>query len=134
MAFTYVFDPVDRVVRATADGIIRLDDIAAYLQALVDAGLIGMPQLIDTRTARHELTTADTHRLVALVKTVKAPVERTVRTALVVTAPADYGMARMYGSLAEEADPGFAVFRDLAEAEAWVRAGPDAPPTSGPGR
>lgn len=30
-------------------------------------------------------------------------------------------MARMYGALAQKVDPDFTVFRDLAEAEAWLQ-------------
>jgi len=42
------------------------------------------------------------------------------RTALVVSTPMDFGMARMYGALAQKVHPDFSVFRDLAEAEAWL--------------
>jgi len=40
-------------------------------------------------------------------------------TALVVSTPVDFGMARMYGALAQKVDPDFSVSRDLGEAEAW---------------
>lgn len=43
------------------------------------------------------------------------------RTALVVSTPVDFGMARMYGALARKVDPDFAAFRDLGEAEAWLQ-------------
>jgi len=43
------------------------------------------------------------------------------RTALVVSTPVDFGTARMHGALAQKVDPDFAVFRDLGEAEAWLR-------------
>ena len=43
------------------------------------------------------------------------------RTALVVSTPVDFGMARMYGALAQKVDPDFSVFRDLGEAEAWLQ-------------
>ena len=83
------------------------------------AGLAHLPQLIDAREAQHELSVADMRRLVDLVE--KAPGGASPRrTALVVTNMVDYGMARMYGALAAETDPGFAVFQDLAEAEAWL--------------
>ncbi len=45
------------------------------------------------------------------------------RSALVVSTPVDFGMARMYGTLAQKVDPDFAVFRDLGEAEAWRQGG-----------
>ena len=43
------------------------------------------------------------------------------RTALVVSTPVHFGMARLYGTLAQKVDPDFAVFRDLGEAEVWLR-------------
>jgi len=118
MPFTYAFDPEARLVRTTARGVIRFDDLASHVQALAAAGLARIPQLIDARQAQHELSSSDMRRLVGLVATLRTPGEHKGRTALVVTRAADYGMARMYGTLAEESDPGFAVFHDLAEAEA----------------
>ena len=43
------------------------------------------------------------------------------RVALVVSTPVHFGMARVYGALAQKVDPDFAVFRDLGEAEVWLR-------------
>jgi hypothetical protein len=117
--FTYVFDPVARVVRVSARGVIRIDDLASHLQSLVDAGLAHVPQLIDAREAQHDLSVADMRRLVQLVQKVPSGASPR-RTALVVASMVDYGMARMYGTLATETDPGFAVFQDPAEAEAWL--------------
>jgi hypothetical protein len=117
--FTYVLDPATRVVRTTARGLIRLEDLASHLQSLVEAGLAHAPQLIDAREAQHELSGADMHRLVELVGKVPGEASKR-RTALVVASMVDYGMARMYSALAADSDPGFAVFQDLAEAEAWL--------------
>ena|SRR2546427_1831640 len=119
MPFTYVVDSVAGVVRTSGHGVIRIDDLANHLQSLVEAGLVHVPQLIDAREAQHELAVEDMRRLVALVE--KMPTGGSPRrTALVVTSMVDYGMARMYGALAAETDPGFAVFQNLAEAEAWL--------------
>lgn len=120
MPFTYVFDPAARIVRTLGHGLIRFDDIAAHLQALVDAGLAHVPQLIDSRAAEHDLSMSDMRRLAELVGKVPAAEGAPRRTALVVTIMVDYGMARMYGGLSAETDSGFAVFQDLAEAEAWL--------------
>ena len=43
------------------------------------------------------------------------------RIALVVSTPVHSGMACVYGVLAQKVDPDFAVFRDLGEAEVWLR-------------
>jgi hypothetical protein len=122
--FTFAFDPAARIVRTTAHGLIRFDDLATHVRALVEAGLAGVPKLIDARHAQHDLSPSDIRRFVDLVTDSRAPDELRVRTALVLTTSVDDGMARMYGPLAEKADPGFAVFRDLAEGEAWLHAAP----------
>ena len=94
MPFAYVFDPAARIVRASGRGVIRIEDLATYLQALVGAGLAHLPQLIDAREAQHELSVADMRRLVDLVEKVPGGASPR-RTALVVTSMVDYGMARM---------------------------------------
>ena len=123
MPFTYMFDRAADIVRTTAHGLVRFDDLAAHLQALVDAGLARAPQLIDARDAQHDLPASDIRRLVELVSYLQAVHGFSHRTALVVSTAVDFGMARMYGALAQKVDPDFAVFRDLTAAEAWLQRG-----------
>jgi hypothetical protein len=78
-------------------------------------------RLIDARDAQHDLSTSDIRRLVELVSHLQAAYGFSRRTALVVSTPMDFGMARMYGALAQKVDPDFSVFRDLGEAEAWLQ-------------
>ncbi len=120
MPFTYELDRTAGVVRTTAHGVIRFDDIASNVRALLDAGLARMPQLIDARHAEHDLSADDMRRVAELVRGLHAPTGVSRRTALVVATLVDYGMGRMYGSLAQKVQPDFAVFRDLGEAEAWL--------------
>ncbi len=110
MPFTHVSDAATHIVRATAHGLIRFDDLAAHLQALMDAGVARVPQLIDARDAEHDLPASDIRRLVELVSDLRATHGFGNRTALVVSTPVDFGMARVY-----------AVFHDLGEAEVWLR-------------
>jgi hypothetical protein len=121
MPFTYVFDAATNIVRTSAQGLVRFDDLAAHLQALMDAGVARVPQLIDARDAQHDLSASDIRRLVELVSHLQAAYGFSRRTALVVSTPMDFGMARMYGALAQKVDPDFSVFRDLGEAEAWLQ-------------
>ena len=116
-----MFDPARGVIRTTAHGIVRFDDLAAHLQALIDGGVARVPQLIDSRDAEHDLSPSDIRRLVELVGHLQAAHGLSHRTALVVSTPMNFGMARMYGALAHNVDPDFSVFRDLGEAEAWLR-------------
>jgi hypothetical protein len=60
-------------------------------------------------------------RLVELVGHLQVAHGLSHRTALVVSTPMDFGMARMYEGLAQKVHPDFSVFRDLGEAEAWLR-------------
>lgn len=101
--------------------LIRIDDLATHRRALIHAGVARVPQLIDARGAQHDLPADDIRRLVELVSHLQAAEGFSHRTALVVSTPVDFGMARMYGALAQKVDPDFAVFRDLAEAEAWLQ-------------
>ena len=116
-----MFDPARGVIRTTAHGIVRFDDLAAHLQALIDDGVASVPQLIDSRDAEHDLSPSDIRRLVELVGHLQAAHGLSHRTALVVSTPMNFGMARMYGALAHNVDPDFSVFRDLGDAEAWLR-------------
>ena len=75
LPFTFVLDPVARIVRTTAYGPLRFDDLAAYMYALMEAGLAGVAQLIDARQAQHELSMADIRRFVDLVAQLVGPEE-----------------------------------------------------------
>ena len=121
MPFTYVFDAAANIVRTTAHGLVRFEDLAGHLQALMASDVARVPQLIDARHAQHDLPAADIRRLVELVTQLRAAYGFSRRTALVVSTPMDFGMARMYEALAQKVDPDFSVFRDLGEAEAWLR-------------
>jgi len=55
-------------------------------------------------------------RLVELVSDLQAGQVFSHRIALVVSTPVDFGMARVYGALAQKVDPDFV---DLGEAKAW---------------
>jgi hypothetical protein len=116
-----VFDPTTSIIRTTAHGIVRFDDLAVHLQALIDDGFARVPQLIDSRDAEHDLSPSDMRRLVELVGHLQVAHGLSHRTGLVVSTPMDFGMARMYEGLAQKVHPDFSVFRDLGEAEAWLR-------------
>ncbi len=77
------------------------------------------PQLVDARQARLKITAADVRKLVD--RSCLRRIHGTARTAFVTGYPADFGMMRMYATLSEEWDPGFAVFREIGDAEQWIR-------------
>lgn len=126
MPVTFVVDSERRIVRATASGPMASDDFIPYLQALEAEGLIGWPQILDAREAAIRITPEAVRRFVFLIDGLRARHGHS-RTAFITTDDSTYGMLRMYAALGESTDPGFAVFRTAAEAEAWVA--PGAPPT-----
>ena len=100
-------------------GIITAADFSAHVRARAEAGLLGHPQFVDARDARLELTTDDIRAIAALVGKYRGSAGM-ARTAFVAQQDFAYGMARMYAALGVRHDPGFAVFRTLSEAEAWL--------------
>ncbi|HEU4828947.1 MAG TPA: hypothetical protein VFT04_07110 [Gemmatimonadales bacterium] len=119
MPVTYVVDRERRLVRATASGTMASDDFLPYLEALEAEGLIAWPQIVDAREAVIRITPEDVRRFVFLIDGLRARHGHS-RTAFVTRDDSTYGMLRMYAALGEATDPGFAVFRSEAEAEAWV--------------
>ena len=100
-------------------GTVRLADLEAYALRLGTLGLFTRPRLVDLRSSSLELTSDDMHHFADIMQHLRG-VYGTGRTALVAPADLDYAMGRMYGMLTEVRDPGFAVFRSLHEARAWL--------------
>lgn len=122
MPVTYVVDRERRLVRAKASGTMTSEEFRPHLEALDVEGLIGWPQIIDAREAAIRITPEEVRRFVFLIDGLRARHGHS-RTAFITDDDSTYGMLRMYAALGEAADPGFAVFRTMAEAEAWVAPG-----------
>ncbi len=112
-------DRKTRTVRTNGRGVIRIDDFMEHVHALVKGKVFAYPQLIDAREAHLKITSHDVRRLVDRIKALRK-IHGTARTAFVTRYPAAFGMMRMYATLSEEHDPGFAVFREIGEAEKWI--------------
>ncbi len=117
--FSFHVDRRSRTVRTKARGIIRMDAFVEHANTLVKERVFAYPHLIDAREARLKITVGDVRKLVDTIEALRR-IHGTARTAFVTGYPADYGMMRMYGTLSEEFDPGFAVFREIREAENWI--------------
>ena len=109
-------DPLG-VVRTTLSGMITYAHLVLHVQARERAGVLGRPQIIDARDARMELSCADARALAALVREHRQD-RRIGPTAVVAETDLAYGIARMYGGFDDSER--FAVFRTMAEAEAWI--------------
>ena len=108
-----------RTVRTNARGVLEVGHLMAHAHALVKEKVFAYSQLIDAREARLKISAVDVRRLVDRIKMLRK-IHGTARTAFVTRYPAAFGMMRMYATLSEECDPGFAVFREIGEAEEWI--------------
>lgn len=107
------------VVHTTMRGVLTAADFAAHVRARAEAGLLSAPQLVDARDAHFPVTTQEIRALAALVGKHRGGTA-IARTAFVAPQDFAYGLARMYAALGVRDDPGFAVFRTMHEAEAWL--------------
>lgn len=112
----FCVDPLG-VVRTTLSGTIAYAQLVMHVQARERAGVLGRPQIIDAREARMELTCADARALAVLIREHRHDM-RVGPTAVVAEYDLAYGIARMYGGFDDSER--FAVFRSMAEAEAWI--------------
>ena len=105
------------VVRTTFEGTVGYDQLVLHLQARERAGVLAQPQLVDAREACIVLSTADVQAFAELTRGLRL---RTPLGATAVVAGGDlgYGIARMNGGFDDSER--FAVFRSIAEAEAWI--------------
>jgi len=106
-------------LRSRLTGIAGVAEIEAYLRAVIANGWFGLPNLIDARNGITHMHTADIHRLSALITRLRQE-HGLARTALVTNNLVLFGMGRMYAAIAHDGDAGFAVFRDMDEAETWL--------------
>ncbi|MCC7051966.1 MAG: hypothetical protein IT355_01785 [Gemmatimonadaceae bacterium] len=119
MPITYEVDAVRRRVVAVATGDIRAEDVTAFLASVAQARLIDCTGRLDTTEANILLTADETRRLVPLMARFRAE-QGHARSALVAVSDVAFGMARMYATLAAESDPGFMVYRTMADADKWL--------------
>ena len=107
------------VVRTTFSGRIGYGQIVQHLHAREQRGVLGLPQVVDAREATMELTTAEVQEFAALVRSLRLRIP-VGPTAVVAGGDLAYGIGRMYSGFDDSEQ--FAVFRSIAEAEAWIAA------------
>jgi hypothetical protein len=127
MPVHFTLDADLHAIRTTLTGTVSVDEVIEFVQRLADTLLMPLPELYDARGAEFPWTVADLRRLKAILGPLRdehgaAPV------AVVAADDVTFDLAGMYGALARDHNPHFAVFRSMAEAEAWLR---NMPPGSG---
>jgi len=120
MPITFIIDPDTQIIYTTAFGDIHPDDLIAHGQRLADANLLNRPQVFDARAANLELTKAQVQRLATQTKEFRKGLKPTP-VAFVTDSNSLYGMLRIYQVMIQNINPGFSVFRNIDEAQQWVR-------------
>ena len=105
------------VVRTTYSGAVGYAQMVLHLQEHERAGVLARPQVVDAREATLALSAAEVQAFASLTRELRLRTS-VGPTAVVATADLVYGIARMYGAF-DDSDS-FAVFRSMAEAEAWI--------------
>lgn len=101
------------------DGIVTFHDLKQHLDEEVRKRGIDLPEIFDARGARVEITSDEIRRLVDQAGRI-AKETPFGPTAIVVTDPAAYGIARMFSIRAESVGVALGVFRDVASANRWI--------------
>jgi hypothetical protein len=118
---TYLRDDIRQRITVTITGPARLDDLTTVIerQAAEDAWRYAL--LYDERAVTAALSVSETRELVTLVTQLTRAYGERGPVAIVCKAADQFGMARMYSTLAENhADLDSNVFYDLAAAEQWL--------------
>jgi hypothetical protein len=119
MPITYVIDRLRQRMLTQASGLVTFNDVIGHLdQEERDRGL-DVPELVDARSAKTDLTAEQVRRLiqrgVQLLRTIPLG-----PTAIVADDDTLFGMARMYSILAEHDGIFVDVFRDIESAQNWL--------------
>jgi hypothetical protein len=109
------------IVYTTVTGEVTLREISADMAQLADDPSYrpDMPGLVDLRGATKVLDAEETVQFAQFIKSSPRVVNH-ARRALLVGSDLSYGMCRMFEAMAEDGTVQHRVFRDEAEARAWV--------------
>jgi hypothetical protein len=122
MPITYQIDKGARIVRAVARGDVSLEEERRFLDAFLrdPDHMPGFGILLDNRE-RGLPASSDQVRGMAEAFETNREVVGEARMAIVVSREVSLGLARMFALLTEEASVLTEAFRDINEAEAWLR-------------
>lgn len=122
MSIEYRMDQTHKEIQAVASGTVTIEDVRAHLLKEQASDLLACREIIDAREAVVQLSPKDMREIVGLLGTLSRG-SKLGATAIVVPNDVGYGMMRMLQMLVEDAcivEP----FRDLTQAENWLRALP----------
>jgi hypothetical protein len=121
MPVTQRIDKEAGVVYRTATGHLEMEELVTVVLGAIDHPDYrpGMKSLTDLRGIDHEVTREDIQRLAELLRGRQTEISGG-RGAIVVSSDVSFGMARMLEGLTTQVPYELNVFRDIAEACAWL--------------
>jgi hypothetical protein len=119
MAFSYVLDQSQNLVRTTITGSVTVQEILDHLAAHRQTGTLACRELVDVRGVSPPYLTKSEIWQAAREGLAVIGNEYTGPRAIIVTNQIIYAQCRMFATLVEDAFT-IRVFRDFAQAEHWL--------------
>lgn len=123
MPISYQIDRTAVLIRTRCYGHVTLDEVLGHFRDLRQES--ALPKRLDVFLDLHEVTSLPTAEEIRIASKEPGALQGTVTfgwCAIVVDRDALFGMARMWGILAERSFAAVNVFRSTTEAEAWLEA------------
>ena len=123
MPISYQIDRTAALIRTRCYGHVTLNEVLGHFRDLRQES--ALPKRLDVFLDLHEVTSRPTAEEIRVSSKEPGALQGTVTfgwCAIVVDRDALFGMARMWGILAEGSFAAVNVFRSTAEAEAWLEA------------
>jgi hypothetical protein len=120
MAIIYTISREERLIRASATGIIRADDLHGLVRSLLEDAEFhpGLRGLYDSRFGEPDVSIM---QLAEVAKEVRELLQRGMgRVALVAGSDTTYRVEKTFAVLARALGVDVEVFRELGEAESWL--------------
>jgi hypothetical protein len=119
MPISYSIDPQSGWMLTRTDGLVTFHEVNAHLDVEQRHRDLHPAELIDARGATTDLSVTEVRRLVQRAGEMLRGVDLGP-TATVTTNDVMFGMARMYGMLAEGVGVNTEAFRDMQSATSWL--------------
>jgi len=124
MTISYEVDGERHRLVTVWTGSVTLEEVLRHIENRATENTLSFPQLIDARKARVAFSTTDVDRIVSAMK-IHAQQRPLPPTAIVAGCEMDFGMFRMFGTLADDAYM-VNVFRSCEAARQWLGWGEEA--------
>jgi hypothetical protein len=123
MPVTYVIDTDKRLIHTICSGVVTVAEVVGHFRTLRDDPVCTgyLDVLLDVRDATSAPETSELRVVTEEVAAVRKKVEFGM-LAIIASGDVIFGMMRMFAVFAESFFRAIQVFREIGEAEAWIRA------------